>query len=212
MQQAPRTRFFWSQVFWPRTLWLKPLALVPWLSDDACHCGGLGCLYRRAFAITLSVVLGGCGLARQYQEREQAEQLKAQAKVAVAECNVKFPVGNAKIEVARAQCLNDALAIQMPVLAPDQDLVQLFMADRMAIAEQIQNGKIELVEGNAEIAAKWSAVVSESQRRQMANRPKLLLLVWQQSMRPILGRHRPRLSFNSRAQFACRLSAIGSAI
>jgi hypothetical protein len=102
------------------------------------------------------------------RRREQNQQLREQAKSATAECNAKYPVGNPKIEVARVQCLNSAFSILMPTFGPDQDLAQLFMTDRLVIAEQMQSGKIDFAEGNAQIAAKWSEAVSESQRRQMA--------------------------------------------
>lgn len=125
-------------------------------------------MYKKAFTIAVSLALCGCGVARQYQEAEQAKQLKAQAEAAVADCNGKYPAGNPKIEVTRVQCLNSAFAILMPTLGADEDLAQVFMADRLVIAEQIQSGKLDLAEGSAQIAAKWSEVVSESQRRQTA--------------------------------------------
>ena len=121
---------------------------------------------RILWAIAACLTLASCGIAQQYQAREQAEQLKAQSKAANDDCNVKYPAGDPKIEVSRVQCLNAAFAILMPTFGQDQDLGQMFMADRMVIAEQIQSGKTSLVEGNAEIAAKWSASVTESQRRQ----------------------------------------------
>jgi hypothetical protein len=125
-------------------------------------------LARQICVVFVALMIAGCGIARQYQAREQTQQLQLQAKAANDDCNAKFPMGNPKIEVARVQCLNSTFAILMPTFGPDQDLAQVFMADRLVIAEQIQGGKIDLAEGNAEIAAKWSEVVSESQQRQMA--------------------------------------------
>jgi len=64
--------------------------------------------------------------------------------------------------------LRRALAIRLPIFTPDEDLLQAYIADRTVIAEQIQSGKMTIAEGNALITQKWSAVVSEKQRREMA--------------------------------------------
>jgi hypothetical protein len=66
------------------------------------------------------------------------------------------------------QCVNNAIAIQLPTYAPDQDLVLAYLADRMVIAEQVQSGKITIAEAKAQIMQKWSAAVSEGQRRELA--------------------------------------------
>jgi hypothetical protein len=42
------------------------------------------------------------------------------------------------------KCLNDALAIHMPLFGTDQDLIQTFMADRMVIAEKIEKGEMTI--------------------------------------------------------------------
>jgi hypothetical protein len=120
----------------------------------------------------LTLTLAGCGIAQRIQAQEQAKlqaeqnaQLVEQSRAAIADCNVKFPVGNPKIAVARTQCTNNALTIRIPTFGTDQDLVQAFMADRMVVAEQVQSGKMTLAQGNAIIAEKWSQSVSESQQR-----------------------------------------------
>lgn len=125
--------------------------------------------------IVAVAALAGCGIAHRTQAQDQANlqaarnaQLVTQSDFALADCNAKFPAGNPKIQVARMRCLNDALAIQMPIFGPYQDLMQTWMAARMAVAEQIQNRKMTIAEGDAIIAEKWSQVVSESERRQNA--------------------------------------------
>ena len=118
--------------------------------------------------IVAVAALAGCGIAHRTQAQDQANlqaarnaQLVTQSDFALADCNAKFPAGNPKIQVARMRCLNDALAIQMPIFGPYQDLMQTWMAARMAVAEQIQNRKMTIAEGDAIIAEKWSQVVSE---------------------------------------------------
>jgi hypothetical protein len=87
---------------------------------------------------------------------------------AIMDFNTKLPGGIPKTAVARMQCLNDAIAIRMPTFGPDQDLAQAWLAERMVVAERIQNAKMTIAEGNAVIAEKWSQAVSESQHRRNA--------------------------------------------
>ncbi len=120
------------------------------------------------FAMTLA----GCGIAARIEAEKQAKERAAQmhelveqSKAAVADCNVNFPKGNPKIEVARVKCLNDAMIIRMPTFGTDQDLARVYLADRAMIAERIQSGKMTLAEADAALAEKWSALVSESKQR-----------------------------------------------
>jgi hypothetical protein len=113
--------------------------------------------------LLLTAALIGCALDQTAQQR--SADLKQQAKAASDACESRFPSGNARTEVARSQCINNALAILMPTFGTNQDLVQRFMANRMVIAERVQNGNISWAEGMAEIQAKWSEVVTESRRR-----------------------------------------------
>jgi hypothetical protein len=119
-----------------------------------------------------SLALAGCAVAPRAQADEQAKQQAAdnaqlieQSKAAMAACDAKFPAGDAKTAVVRRKCINDGFAIKLPTFGPDQDLVRGVMADSMVIAEQVQNGKMTIADGNAAIAEKWSKAVTESQRR-----------------------------------------------
>ena len=131
-------------------------------------------MHRLAFCV-LALALSGCALAQRMQAEEQAKkqaelnaQLVDQSKAAIAACNTQIPAGNPKTEVARTRCINEAFSIQLPTFGTDQDLAQAFMAERMAIAEQVQNGKMTVAQGDAATAEKWSQSVSESQNRHNA--------------------------------------------
>jgi hypothetical protein len=91
------------------------------------------------------------------------------ARIARAECDTKFPKGIVATAVPRVQCLNDAMAIMRPT-SRNPDLLDSFMASRLAVAERIQKGQITMAQGGEEIANKWSQVVAEDQRRTLANR------------------------------------------
>jgi hypothetical protein len=122
----------------------------------------------RVCVVLLALALSGCGIAKRMEALEQAKQLAAQSDAALAECNAKFPAPNPKTVVARVKCLNDAMAIRMPLFGTDQDLALAYMADRMMVAEKIENGKMTMVEGNAAVAEKWSPAKS-------GHRPDILL-------------------------------------
>jgi hypothetical protein len=91
------------------------------------------------------------------------------AYAASADCDARFPANNIKLAVARMQCFNNALESEhektpgYPVA--DGDLLASFLAYRMAIAEQIQHGKITVLQGKALAAEKWSQMLSEDERR-----------------------------------------------
>jgi hypothetical protein len=128
----------------------------------------LGILRALVF-IALALTLCGCGLARQRELQERNAALQEQSKAAVQECDTKFPKGIVATAVPRVQCLNDAMAITRPT-SRNPDLLDSFMASRLAIAERIQKAQITMAQGGEEIANKWSQVVAEDQRRTLANR------------------------------------------
>ena len=113
------------------------------------------------FAVLLATVLSGCA---DYQAQQRTAELNEQAKTAALDCANKFPVTRKTI-VASVQCANAAWENTLPTLGSDQDLFQTFMDQRLAIAKQVQSGKISLAEGEAAISKKWSEAHSEAQRR-----------------------------------------------
>src|SRR5215469_6558151 len=73
---------------------------------------------RLCVALVLASLIAGCGIARQRELAAQVAALREQSATAMKECGEKFPPGNPKIAVARAQCVNAALAIAQPTLRP----------------------------------------------------------------------------------------------
>ena len=121
----------------------------------------------RAFcvAVVLGLTVASCGIARQ----ARIQELQAQSLAASQRCDVSVPAGNAKTAVERAKCQTQAWAILRPIM-PYPDLLDLMIASRLTIAEQIQNGKLTIAQGNEQIAAKRSELAAEEQRRNLANR------------------------------------------
>lgn len=130
-------------------------------------------LHGRTLSLSvLSLALSACALAQHMppdvqakQQAAQSAQLVQQSKTAMAACDAELPAGNPKTAVARRKCINDGFAIRLPTYGADQDLVRGVLADSMVIAQNVQDGKMTIAEGNAAIAQKWSQAVTESQRR-----------------------------------------------
>ena len=110
-------------------------------------CGALLCL-----------MLVNCGSA-------QRNNLRSQMTAAVQECKTKFAGTHQAVE--KEKCVNAAI---VPALSTfrNPDLVQLLMAYRLAIAEQVDAGTLTEAQGNALIAEKKSQIVSEEQQRDLA--------------------------------------------
>jgi hypothetical protein len=124
---------------------------------------------RILLVVAIAVLVSDCGLMRQRELQAQTEQLKAKSQAASQECDTTLPAGSPKTAMARAKCQTDALAILRPIM-PYPDLMDLFIASRISIAERVQNGQLTIAQGNEIIAQKKSELVAEEQRRSLANR------------------------------------------
>jgi hypothetical protein len=83
-------------------------------------------------------------------------------------CNQRFPSGNPKTAMNRGRCLDSALTIISPYVK-NQDLLQYFMAQRMAIVERYATGKATQAQTNAAIAEVAAKVTTEERRRNEAS-------------------------------------------
>jgi hypothetical protein len=125
---------------------------------------------RTAYLVALiGLTVAGCGLVRQRELEERIAALIAQSTAAAQACDVTVPPGNPKTAVARARCQCDALEIRRPIV-PYPDLMDTFIAARMSVAEQVQSGQITIARANEIVTNKRSEIVSEEQRRNLANR------------------------------------------
>jgi hypothetical protein len=123
-----------------------------------------------SFAVVLvGVTLAGCGLTQQLELQARNDKLSAQNKAAMQSCDETHPPGNPKTVVARAKCQTEAMAILLPMV-PYPDLLRSLIASRMVVAEEVQDGKLTIAQGNEIMANKLSNMVSEEQRRNLANR------------------------------------------
>jgi hypothetical protein len=93
------------------------------------------------------------------------EEIAAQYERGVQDCKKVFPTNNPQTIVAETQCLNRAMTVVLPNWGNNRDLVQTWMSYRAVIAERIQNNKMTVTEGIAEIRQRWSELQTEVQRR-----------------------------------------------
>ncbi|OJY01305.1 MAG: hypothetical protein BGP07_11520 [Rhizobiales bacterium 63-22] len=70
-----------------------------------------------------------------------------------------------KRAVDKARCMNDADQVALPVMGNYADLVRYRMAKRIEIAQRLDAGKISRAQANSKIAAVYSQVASEANRR-----------------------------------------------
>jgi hypothetical protein len=95
--------------------------------------------------------------------------LREQSAAAMKECGEKFPPGNPKNAVARAQCVNAAFAILAADDALSRPIAGLHGRSRCSSRGHPSRLDIDRT-GNAILAHKWSDLVVEEQRRRLANR------------------------------------------
>jgi hypothetical protein len=123
---------------------------------------------RRCLFIMLVLALTNCAAAELQEKLEKRAAAEKQYQDAKSDCDQKFPPpGIPKSAGARAQCVNDAVSLLMPT-ARYPDVFQLFMAQNLDIAEQVQSGHLTPIQGNAAVAEKWSQAMAENQRRGVA--------------------------------------------
>jgi hypothetical protein len=102
-------------------------------------------------------------------EREEAfKAAKMQQESRLAACDVNFPPA-AKKYMDHAKCVNDAVNVIRPFV-PYPDLLDQDNANRMLMAERLQQGKMTPAEATQEMAQRRSQVLAEEQRRGLANR------------------------------------------
>jgi hypothetical protein len=121
------------------------------------------------FVTFICILLAACGIARRQEMQARIAELDAQTIAAMQACNDSLPAGNPKTAVARAKCQVDAIVIRRPIVT-HPDLMDLFIAKRMVVAEDVQNGKLTVAQANVIIANLHSEWVTEEQRRNLANR------------------------------------------
>jgi hypothetical protein len=98
-------------------------------------------------AWVVSLALSGCGIIRQAEVR----QFGTEARAVMQDCRNKRLAGELRGYVASAQCSNPRLA-QLAAFyrAADGDVVALFLARRLEIAERMDAGKLTEAQGQVE--------------------------------------------------------------
>ncbi len=109
----------------------------------------------------------GCGLMQAQQRAEAAAKARAQQEAETAGCKEQFPTAPRRNHVAQARCLNE-VAARYWTDGANRDLLELFVTKRLAIATQMDEGKISEEDGEVAIAQARADANSELQQRQNA--------------------------------------------
>lgn len=146
---------------------------------------------RRLAALPLCIMLSACGAVRQAVE-EQADPVSSPANlnVALAECRNAFPDQIVQA-VARASCVIKATELVRPLL-PFPGLLDRENALRRSLAEQVQGGKISLLERNLQMQKLHSQILEEERSRQSSapadsGKQPLAVTQWRQSNSEVCG-------------------------
>jgi hypothetical protein len=124
---------------------------------------------KRAAAVAcLCIMLFGCGIAARQERAEQMAAAKAAAQHGAEECKAAYPEVQ-KQAVARNKCYANSASV-LREYANYPDLFDQFWAYRSTVAESLQAGKVTEAAAVEMIAEKQSQLVSEEQRRNLANR------------------------------------------
>jgi hypothetical protein len=123
--------------------------------------------------MVLCAVLTGCGISRQAEQQAAEEPAPAPASLnlndGLAECRYAYP-DQITQAVARAGCVIKATELLRPML-PFPDLLDQENALRKSLAEQVQSGKVSLIERNRQINKFHFKMLAEEQSRLQANPP-----------------------------------------
>ncbi len=119
--------------------------------------------------VALCAAVGGCGLAARKERQEAFAAAQAQQQAGIADCEAKYPPATTKQFTERAQCINAAVAIIRPFV-PFPDLLDQDMANRMLLAEKVQQGRMTVAEATQDMAQRRSQLTAEEQRRSLSNR------------------------------------------
>jgi hypothetical protein len=138
---------------------------------------------RSLVVLAICMMLAACGAARQVVE-EESDSPGPNLNNALAECRDAFPDQIVQA-VQRAACVVKATELVRPVL-PFPELLDQENALRKSLAEQVQNGRISLLERNSQIHGFHAKIVEEERSRLRAARSdpekkSLAVMQWRSS-------------------------------
>jgi len=122
----------------------------------------------KILALLALLVVGGCGAIIAQQQAEEQAKRKAIYDSEIADCKAQFPVAPRKNNVNLARCWNEATDRYIRPTGADLDLLALLAAKRIAIATDMDAGKITQEQGAVLMAQAGADAVSEHERRMNA--------------------------------------------
>ena len=126
---------------------------------------------RGVVIILGAVILSGCGVARQLEQRALVNEAKEKMLAALSDCAQRFPAAGEQF-VAKAKCDADAVRIMRPFL-PYPELQDQEVAVRAVVAERLQNRQMTKAEAELQIANATAQIAGQIRDRALANRAVL---------------------------------------
>ncbi len=118
--------------------------------------------------LAAALLLAACAGSRD-QQSQRIQEGWARAHAIAGECRTRRLAGELPGHVASAQCSNDGMRQAIAGGGyPYMDLVNVYLARRLVVAERVDAGEISESQGNAEIAEVYAAMSQQSIDRDMA--------------------------------------------
>lgn len=120
---------------------------------------------RFAFLAVITLLLSGCGVARQAQITEARKQYET----AKNNCEATHPILRGRM-VARTTCSNEANVRFLRPNSPYPDLNDLTMATALYWATKFDKGEVPLEDATLKVSVALSEINAEGERRSNASR------------------------------------------
>jgi hypothetical protein len=122
---------------------------------------------RAILILVLALALGGCADTLAQKQAAEAKR-QADLRAEVEACKQQFPTAPRKNNVALSRCINDVNG-RFWTDQVNHDLLDLYAAKRIAIATQMDEGKISQEDGQVLIEQARSDAITQIQQRVNAN-------------------------------------------
>ncbi len=126
-------------------------------------------MIRKLPALLAAALLLAACAGTQHQQSQRIQEGWARAHAIAGECRARRLAGELPGHVASAQCSNDGMRRAIAGGGyPYMDLVNVYLARRLVVAERVDAGEISESQGKAEISDVYAAMSQQSIDRDMA--------------------------------------------
>src|SRR5579875_1148161 len=117
-------------------------------------------ILRWLSVICIIFLLSGCAAMR-------VADAQKHLRIALVQCRSEFPIASKGNSVARSECFSSAEDRYLRPIYPYGDLLDLRQAYRLAIASQVDSGRLSLIDANLKFAEVNTEIASIAHQRQV---------------------------------------------